>query len=174
MGESALGSFFFLLSIPAALAVPVWVVVVAVKLISVAAPGRRPDWRRDLLRWSAWMAGWGAVILYVLGAGAVGLAVHESSSGADSTPAHECRDDYRVDHLVGQTASYLPLRFDCVLDDGGTYPSSPAYFWINTVVAVLALASIALVVTNGYAAERRAAAQGLSGTAVRSRKPDRP
>lgn len=161
--DSLLGTLFALLCIPALFAVPVWLIVVAFKLVSVALPGRRPDWRSDLLRWSARMTGSGAVILYVLGAGAVALSVHESSSGADSTPAHECRDDYRADHLVGQTASWLPLRFDCVLDDGGTYPSSPAYFWINTLVAVLGLASIALVVANGYAAERRARAKAGEG-----------
>ncbi|ANP50092.1 hypothetical protein J2Z21_001207 [Streptomyces griseochromogenes] len=163
MRESVLGSFFSLLIFPAVLAVPVWVIAVAFKLISVAAPGRRPDWRQDLLRWSVWMTGSGAVILYVLGAGAVGLAVHESSSGADSTPSQECRDDYRADHLVGQTASYVPLRFDCVLDDGGTYPSSPAYAWINALVAALGLATIALVVAKGYGAERRARADAAGG-----------
>ncbi|MEU5535461.1 hypothetical protein [Streptomyces sp. NPDC020362] len=158
MDDSWLGTFFTFLCIPAVFAVPVWLIAVAVKLLSVAAPGRRPDWRSDLLRWSAWMTGSGAVILYLLGAGAVAFAVHDSSSGADSTPSHDCRDDYRADHLVGQTASWLPLRFDCVLDDGGTYPSSPAYFWINTLVTVLGLATIALVVAQGYAAERRARA----------------
>ncbi|GHI02262.1 hypothetical protein Scel_05830 [Streptomyces cellostaticus] len=157
------GTFFALLCIPAVFAVPVWLIAVAVKLVSAALPGRRPDWRSDLLRWSAWMTGSGAVILYVLGAGAVAFAVHESSSGADSTPSQDCRDDHRAGHLVGQTASWLPLRFDCVLDDGGTYPSSPAYTWINTLVAVLGLASIALVVANGYAAERRARAGAGEG-----------
>ncbi|MEU1406449.1 hypothetical protein ABZ471_29505 [Streptomyces sp. NPDC005728] len=163
MDDSLPGTLFALLAIPALLAVPVWLIAAVFKLVSAAVPGRRPDRRSELLRWSAWMTGSGAVILYLLGAGAVGFAVHESSSGADSTPSHDCRDDYRADHLVGQTASWLPLRFDCVLDDGGTYPSSPAYAWVNALVAVLGLASIALIVANGYAAERRARANAGGG-----------
>lgn len=158
MDDSWLRTLFALLCLPAVLAVPVWLIAVAVKLLSAALPGRRPDWRADLLRWAVWMTGSGALILYLLGAGAVAFAAHDASSGADSTPSHDCRDDLRADHLVGQTASYLPLRFDCVLDDGGTYPSSPAYAWINAGVAALGLATVALVVATGYGAERRARA----------------
>ncbi|MFG3014380.1 hypothetical protein ACGFZB_28965 [Streptomyces cinerochromogenes] len=158
--DSPLGFFLTLLSIPVLLAVPVWVIALIVKLLSVALPGRRPDWRLDLVRWSAWMAGWAAVMVYLLGAGAVGLSVHESSSGADSTPADECRDDFPPGVLVGQRASYVPLRFDCVLADGSTHPSSPAYFWLNAAVVGLALATVLLGVTAGALSER------LRGTAA--------
>ncbi|MFF4396198.1 hypothetical protein [Streptomyces sp. NPDC001480] len=145
--DSLLSVFFGLLSIAVWLAVPLWVIAVIVKLVSVVLPGRRPDRRPGLLRWSAWMAGWAAVILYLLGAGAVAFSVHESSSGADSTPALECRDDFPPGVLVGQTASWVPLRFDCVLADGSTHPSSPAYFWINAFVVGLGLAAVVLAVS---------------------------
>ncbi|MEV6759547.1 hypothetical protein AB0N16_02640 [Streptomyces sp. NPDC051105] len=86
-------------------------------------------------------------------AGSVALSVNESSHGADSTPAIECRDDFPGDRLVGQTSSYLPLRFDCVLDDGSTHPSSPGYSWINTLIAVLALAAVLLLVAKRHLGE---------------------
>ncbi|MEU3415547.1 hypothetical protein ABZ760_30575 [Streptomyces sp. NPDC006658] len=152
--DSPLGLLFGLLLYPALLAVPVWGIAVIVKLLSAALPGRRPDWRPDLLRWSARMALLGAVVLYVLGAGGVALSVHESSSGADSTPAHECRDDFPPGVLVGQTASYVPLRFDCVLADGSTRSSSPAYLWLNAGVAGLGLAAVVLKVSASMASGR--------------------
>ncbi|MET8770225.1 hypothetical protein [Streptomyces sp. NPDC004658] len=153
--DSALGILFGFLLFPAVLSVPAWVIAVIVKVLSVALPGRRPDWRFDLVRWSAWMAGWAAVVLYFLGAGAVALSVHESSSGADSTPAHECRDDFPPGVLVGQQASWVPLRFDCVLADGSTRPSSPGYFWVNTGVAGLGLAAVTLGILAQAVGERR-------------------
>ncbi|AKN71956.1 hypothetical protein QR97_21130 [Streptomyces sp. PBH53] len=153
--DSLLGLLFGLLLFPALLAVPAWLIAVIVKLGSVAMPGRRPDWRLDLVRWSAWMAGWAALVLYLLGAGAVAISVHESSSGADSSPAHECRDDFPPGVLVGQSGSFLPLRFDCVLADGSTRPSSPGYFWINILVLALGLAAVALGVLARTWADRR-------------------
>ncbi|MEU0332030.1 hypothetical protein [Streptomyces sp. NPDC006193] len=153
--ESPLGALFALLIPGVLLAVPVWVIAVVVKAVSVALPGRRPDWPQDLLRWGAWMAGSAAVIVYLLGAGTVAFSVHEASSGADSTPAYECRDDVPAGRLVGQTASWVPLRFDCVLDDGSTVPSSPAYFWINTLVVGLVLAAVACGVMSGTVSEGR-------------------
>lgn len=152
--DSPLSAFFGLLSIAVWCTVPVWVIAVIVKIVSVALPGRRPDWRFDLLRWSARMAGSAAVILYLLGAGAVAFSVHGSSSGADSTPALECRDDFPPGVLVGQTASWVPLRFDCVLADGSTRPSSPAYFWLNTCVVGLGLAAVVLAVSAARTADR--------------------
>ncbi|MEU1010102.1 hypothetical protein [Streptomyces sp. NPDC005890] len=154
--DSPLSALLALLSIPVWLAVPVWVIAVIFKLLSVAVPGRRPDWRLDLLRWSAWMAGWAAVMVYLLGAGSVAFSVHDSSSGADSTPAQECRDDFPPGVLVGQRAAYVPLRFDCVLADGSAHPSSPLYFWANTCVVGLALAAVVLGVCAAMAAGRGA------------------
>ncbi|MET8810560.1 hypothetical protein ABZW47_01020 [Streptomyces sp. NPDC004549] len=155
----ALSSIVFaLLLFPAVIGAFVWCVVLLGKILSVALPGRRPDWRHSLLRWGAWMAGAAALILYLLGAGSVAMSVNESSHGADSTPAQECRDDYSMDRLTGQRGSYFPLGFDCVLDDGSTGPSTNAYFWLNTSVAVSALTAFGLVITMGGISEHRARA----------------
>jgi hypothetical protein len=151
---------FVFLALPALLAVPVWVVAVVVKVISVALPGRRADWSRDLVRWCAAMAAAATVGLYVLGLGAVQLSAHESESGASSSPAPSCRDadDSTLQHLVGHRSSYVPLRFDCVLDDGSTYPSSSGYAWLNGLTAAFGVTAGVLVVTAGFVTERRARA----------------
>ncbi|MFE5195975.1 hypothetical protein ACFQ93_19950 [Streptomyces sp. NPDC056601] len=143
---------FVFLALPALLAIPVWIVAVVVKFVSVALPGRRADWSRDLLRWCAAMAAAAAVGLYVLGLGAVQLSAHESESGASSSPAPSCRDadvdDSTLQHLVGHRASYVPLRFDCVLDDGTTYPSSHGYAWLNGLTAAFGATAGVLVGTS--------------------------
>ncbi|MFF1685214.1 MULTISPECIES: hypothetical protein [unclassified Streptomyces] len=154
--------FVFLL-LPALLALPVWIVAVVIKLISVALPGRRADWKMDLLRWGAAMAAAAAVTLYVVGLGAIQWSEHESESGADSSPARACRDadvdDSTLRHLVGHRASYVPLAFDCVLDDGRTYPSSSGYAWLNGLTATFGVGAGVLMVTAGFVTERRARAR---------------
>ncbi|MFF1356156.1 hypothetical protein [Streptomyces sp. NPDC058297] len=157
---------FVILIMPALLALPVWIVVVVIKLISVALPGRRVDWKMDLLRWGAAMAAAAAVVLYVLGLGGVQLSEHQSESGADSSPAPACRDadvdGSTLRHLVGHRASYVPLAFDCVLDDGRTYSSSSGYYaWLNGLTATFGVGAGALVVTAGFVSERRAQLAGV-------------
>ncbi|PJN11749.1 hypothetical protein CG723_12895 [Streptomyces sp. CB01635] len=152
---------FVFLALPALVAIPVWVVAVVVKFVSVALPGRRADWSLDLLRWCAAMAAAAAAGLYVLGLGAVQLSEHESESGASSSPAPSCRDavdDSTLQHLVGHRTSYVPLRFDCVLDDGTTYPSSSGYAWLNGLTAAFGVTAGLLVVTAGLVTEARARA----------------
>ncbi|MGR6970184.1 hypothetical protein ACU639_11305 [Streptomyces cynarae] len=149
-----------LLALPALLASPVWLMAVVLKLLSAALPGRRPDWAMDLLRWCAVMAAVAAVGLYLIGLGAVDVAAHESASGTDSAPSPSCRDippDVRR-HLAGYRPSYLPLGFDCVLDDGTTFSSSALYTWLNGLVAACGLGAAALMVAWGFATERRARA----------------
>ncbi|MFI9586768.1 hypothetical protein ACIHCQ_34185 [Streptomyces sp. NPDC052236] len=152
---------FALLMYPALFAVPVWLIAVAVKLISVALPGRRTDWSVDLLRWCVGMAAAAAVGLCVLGLGMVQFEEHDSQSGADSTPSHSCRDvpPSTMEHLFGQQPSYLPLGFDCVLDDGTTYPSSDIYAWMNALIVGFGVGAVVLAVAGGFVAERRARAQ---------------
>ncbi|MFI5794946.1 hypothetical protein [Streptomyces sp. NPDC051677] len=146
---------------------PLWCIAIVVKLISAALPGRRPDWAVDLLRWSAGMAVAAAVGCYLLGAGAVALSVHESQSGADSSPAPDCRgQDVPRDtvlRLVTHRASYFPPGFDCVLDDGTAYESSGAYDTTNTLVLVFAGAAGALAVSARFAAARRARDEAAAG-----------
>ncbi|MGW0945615.1 hypothetical protein ACWD4O_24130 [Streptomyces sp. NPDC002623] len=142
------------------LAVPVWCIAIVVKLVSVALPGRRPDWAVDLLRWSAKMAAVAAVGCYLLGAGAVAFAEHESRSGADSSPAPACRgEEVPAEirrHLVTHRASYFPPGFDCVLDDGTTYESSGGYDRTNALIVVFAGGAGALAAAAGYTKARRA------------------
>ncbi|WP_372346246.1 hypothetical protein [Streptomyces sp. KL116D] len=151
---------FVLLMYAAILAAPLWAIAVAVKLISVALPGRRPDWGRDLLRWSAAMAAAAGVLVYVIGLGAVQWSASEAESGAGSSPAEPCRDlaPGVLARLAGHEPSYFPLGFDCVLDDGSTVTGSDGYAWLNGLAAGFGLAAVLLVLAVGFLDERRARA----------------
>ncbi|MBO1330075.1 hypothetical protein [Streptomyces sp. VRA16 Mangrove soil] len=152
---------FVLLMYGAFLAVPVWAVAVLVKLASVVLPGRRPDWGRNLLLWSAAMAAAATVIVYVIGLGAVQLAASEAESGAGSAPAEPCRvlaPDV-LDRLATYRPSYLPLGFDCVLDDGTVAAGGGGYGWFNGIAAACAAAGAGLAVGVGFLDERRARAR---------------
>ncbi|WP_264924370.1 hypothetical protein [Streptomyces sp. A012304] len=140
-------------------AVPIWVVAVVIKLVAAVLPGRRPNQGLHLLRWCAGMAAAAAVGLYLIGAGAVQYSEHDSRSGADSWPPHSCRDGVPAEtmrRLVDYRASYLPPEFDCVLDDGSAYASSPGYAWMNALMAGFAVVAAVLAV----AARRTAATDG--------------
>lgn len=152
---------FVLLAFAALFAAPVWGIAVVVKLLSVVLPGRRSDGGVRLLRWGAGMAAAGAVMLLVMALGAVQLSDHESRSGTDSSPAPACRDasPHLVERLVGHRASYLPPAFDCVLEDGTTYPSSESYVWLNGLAATGAAASVLLAMGARYTTKRQAARQ---------------
>ncbi|MER6621542.1 hypothetical protein [Streptomyces sp. NPDC000931] len=152
---------FVLLAFAALLAAPVWVVAVVVKLLSAVLPGRRSDWGVRLLHWGAGMAAAAAVMLLVMVLGAVQLSDHESRSGTNSSPAPACRDaaPHLVEHLVGHRASYLPPAFDCVLEDGTTYPSSESYVWLNGLVVTCAAVSALLVAGGRYTTARQTARQ---------------
>jgi hypothetical protein len=147
---------FVLLALAALLAAPVWAIAVVVKLLSVVLRGRRPDRRVGLLRWGAGMAAAAGIILLAMALGAVEMSDHESRSGTDSSPAPACRDaaPHLVEHLVGHRASYLPPSFDCVLDDGTTYPSSGGYVWFNGLVVMCAAVSGLLAVGARYRTAR--------------------
>ncbi|MET8413552.1 hypothetical protein ABZV34_36865 [Streptomyces sp. NPDC005195] len=152
---------FMLPAIAAVIATPLWVIAVVVKLLSVALPGRRTDWGVRLLRWSAGMTALAAVMLLAMALGAVELSDNESRSGADSSPAPACRDaaPHRVERLAGHRASYFPPAFDCVLDDGTTYPGSEGYVWLDSLVITCAAASVLLAVGARYSTGRQAARQ---------------
>ncbi|GAA2332331.1 hypothetical protein OKJ48_29895 [Streptomyces kunmingensis] len=136
----------------ALLAVPVWVVAVVVKLVSVVLPGRRPHWGRDLLRWSAAMSAAAAVIVYVIGLGKVQWDAHEAQSGAGSSPAAPCRSlpPGTLDQLAGHEPSYLPLGFDCVLDSGQIVAGSGGYNLLNVLAVACALTAMVLVIATGF------------------------
>ncbi|MEV0254047.1 hypothetical protein AB0H82_07195 [Streptomyces sp. NPDC050732] len=142
----------------ALLAAPLWAIAVAVKVVSVALPGRRPDWGRDLLCWSAGMAAAAAVITYTIGLGSVQWEASEAESGASSSPAVPCRSlpPGTLDRLAGHEPSYVPLGFDCLLDDGSVVAGSGPYTLLNAVAAAFALAAVLALITVGFVDEHRA------------------
>ncbi|MEU1364660.1 hypothetical protein ABZ454_00765 [Streptomyces sp. NPDC005803] len=156
---------FVLLMYGAMLAVPVWVIAVAVKLISVAVPGRRPDWARDLLRWSAGMAAVAAVLVYAIGLGSVQWDASEAESGAGSSPAAPCRSlpPGTLDRLAGHEPSYFPLGFDCLLDGGRAVEGSGPYGLLNALAAAFALAAVLSLLAVGFLDEFRARRQAKAG-----------
>lgn len=151
-------SLFVLLMYGAGLAVPIWAVAVLVKLLSVALPGRRPDWLGDLLRWSAGMAAVAAVIVYTIGLGRVQWYASEAESGANSSPAEPCRSlpPGTLERLAGHEPSYFPLGFDCLLDGGRVVEASGPYSLLNTLTVAFGLAAVLLLVAVGYLGEYRA------------------
>ncbi|MER6115880.1 hypothetical protein [Streptomyces sp. NPDC001743] len=151
---------FVLLMYAALLAVPFWAIAVAVKLISVALPGRRPHWARDLVRWSAGMAAVAAVIVYAIGLGLVQWDAHEAESGAGSSPAAPCRSlpPGTLDRLTGHEPSYFPLGFDCLLGGGGVVEGSGPYGLLNALAAAFALTAVLSLLALGFADEYRARA----------------
>ena len=155
-----------LLALPALLASPVWFIAVAVKVLSAVLPGRRTGAAMDLLRWCAVMAAVAAAGLYFIGLGAVDFAAHESESGTDSAPSPSCRDVAPGirEHLTGYRPSYLPLGFDCVLDDGTTYAGSGIYAWMNSLIVAFGLGAVVLLVAWGYVSERRTRAQASASS----------
>ncbi|MET7369464.1 hypothetical protein ABZS61_27105 [Streptomyces sp. NPDC005566] len=153
---------FSMLVFPAILAGPVWLIAVLVKLISVCLPGRRADWSVDLLRWCAGMSVAAVVGLCAWGVGTVQLLTHESESGANSSPSPACREALptAVENISGYRPSYVPLGFDCVLNDGTTYPSSSGYAWANALIVGFGVSAVVLVVAAGHARARRAPGAG--------------
>ncbi|OQD53517.1 hypothetical protein BM536_028935 [Streptomyces phaeoluteigriseus] len=149
----------------AVLAIPLWAIAVVVKLISVAVPGRRPDWARDLLRWSAGMAAIAAVMVYAIGLGSVQWDASEAESGAGSAPADPCRSlpPGTLDRLAGHEPSYFPLGFDCLLDGGRVVAADGPYTSLNALAAAFAFAAVLLLLAVGFLDEYRARAETKAG-----------
>ncbi|MGW2894451.1 hypothetical protein ACWDAO_07355 [Streptomyces sp. NPDC001212] len=128
----------------------------------MALPGRPLPWPVHLMRRAAPAAGLAAAAVYSLGFFDIAVSEHEFGDGADSVPAPACRDGFGSEvrrHLTHHQSSYLPLRFDCFLDDGTFYPSNPDYGWMNWASLSLALSGVLLAVGARCAADfRRAAA----------------
>ncbi|WP_055592421.1 hypothetical protein [Streptomyces hirsutus] len=133
--------------------------IAVVGVVAMAFPGRPEPWAVRLLRRAAGAAAWAAVAVYSLGLSGVLLSEHAFNNGADSIPAPACRDGFDAETRQGLShhrSSYLPLRFDCVRDDGTVYSSEPGYVWMNWATASLALAAVLLATGAGYATELRA------------------
>lgn len=135
-----------------AAACAVGALVAAVSLVAMALPGRPEAWPVHLMRRAAVLAACAAASVYSLGFFAVLTSEHEEGNGANSTPAPACRDGFGADeiqNLSHHQSSYLPLRFGCVRDNGTTYPSEPAYAWMNLATVSFALTAVPLVAGAG-------------------------
>lgn len=145
------------LGISAACAIGALIALLGV--IAMAFPGRPEPWPVHLMHRAAALAAFTAAAIYILGLSAVLWSEHATNNGADSSPAPACRDGFAADtvrHLSHHRASYLPLRFDCVRDDGTSYPSDPDYVWMNWATLLLLLSCALLIVGAGYVSEFRA------------------
>ncbi|GAB2899521.1 hypothetical protein [Streptomyces mayteni] len=126
--------------------------VAAVGVVALAFPGRPQPWPRYLARRATWLTAHAAVSVYSLGFGHVSLSESEFGNGADSIPAPACRDGFEPavrEGLSHHESSYLPLRFDCVREDGTSYPSEPALAGMNWATLILGSISVPLAVVAG-------------------------
>ncbi|MFE7899979.1 hypothetical protein ACFU3E_21115 [Streptomyces sp. NPDC057424] len=127
--------------------------------VAMALPGRPEPWPAHLMRRAAATAAWAAAAVYSLGFSAVLMSEQAFGDGANSVPAPACRDGFdpaTIEGLSHHRSSYLPLRFDCVRDDGSVYSSDSGYGWMNGASASLALSAALLAIGAGYATELRA------------------
>ncbi|MET9152210.1 hypothetical protein ABZX82_13220 [Streptomyces griseoflavus] len=131
----------------------------AAGVVAVALPGRPEPWAVHLLRRAAATAALAAAAVYSSGFFGVVASEQAFGDGADSIPAPACRDgfdDETTQGLSHHRSSYLPLRFDCVRDDGSVYSSDPDYVWMNRASASLAPAAVLLAVGAAHAPTSRA------------------
>ncbi|MFI2720507.1 hypothetical protein ACH5AI_29910 [Streptomyces collinus] len=113
-------------------------------VVAMALPGRPEPWPVHLLRRAAATAAWAAAAVYSLGFFSVLVSESDVNDGANSVPAPACRDGFdpaTTQGLSHHRPSYLPLRFDCVREDGSVYSSDAAYGWMNGASASLALSA---------------------------------
>lgn len=128
-------------------------------VVAMALPGRPEPWPVHLLRRAAATAAWAAAAVYSLGFFSVLVSESDVNDGANSVPAPACRDGFApatIQGLSHHRSSYLPLRFDCVREDGSVYSSDAAYGWMNGASASLALSAALFAIGAGYATELRA------------------
>lgn len=128
-------------------------------VVAMAFPGRPEPWPVHLMRRAAGLAAFAAAAVYSLGLSGVLGSELQFNNGASSVPAPACRDGfepYTIRGLTHHRSSYLPLRFDCVRDDGTSYPSDPNYVWMNWATLALLVSCALLVIGAGYVSEFRA------------------
>ncbi|MEU1314256.1 hypothetical protein [Streptomyces tibetensis] len=144
---------------PVSVACAVGALVAGLGVVAMALPGRPEPWPAHVMRRAGATAAWAAAAVYSLGFFGVLVSEHAVGDGADSVPAPACRDGFDEttrEGLSHHRSSYLPLRFDCVREDGSVYSSDPDYGWMNGTSAALALSAALLFIGVGYATELRA------------------
>ncbi|MFJ8714260.1 hypothetical protein ACIRD9_13915 [Streptomyces violaceus] len=133
--------------------------IAAAGVVAMAFPGRPEPWLPLLLRRAATTAAWAAASVYSLGFFAVLQSEWEFGEGASSVPARACLDGFAphtIEGLSHHRSSYLPLRFDCVREDGTVYAADSSYVWMNWASVSFALSAAGLAIGAGYATELRA------------------
>jgi hypothetical protein len=147
------------------MACAVGALVAGAGVVAMALPGRPEQWPVHLLRRAAATAAWAAAAVYSLGLFSVLVSESDVNDGANSVPAPACRDGFdpaTIQGLSHHRSSYLPLRFDCVREDGSVYSSDAAYGWMNGASASLALSAALFAIGAGYATELRARKAALT------------
>jgi hypothetical protein len=95
---------------------------------------------------------WGLLIV-------AGTVLEAEDGGTSSSPLLPCREPVRWERaleVVDYTVDYVPLRFVCVMQDGGEYAAESVPGYVNPVVAAFALASAASASAAAFEGERRA------------------
>jgi hypothetical protein len=126
---------------------------------NVARHGIRQLSTRVVLRSLAAFAAAAAGAAYLLGAlYIVGAVLEAAEGGTDSAPIRPCRTPGWQDRdasIVGYGVDYLPIRFVCKTNDGGSYAIGPGY--INPAMLGLSLTAVVLAVSATLAPEHRVA-----------------
>lgn len=138
----------------ALLAGPITAAILAVRGFG-AVRKNRGNPRRGWLRMAALLAGSGAVSVYVWGMLHVTWAVMEAEDGGTgSSPLIPCREAGVpiIDHVRGYDVDFIPLRFQCQLDDGTAYTTSDVAAYVTPAAALLGLTA---VICGGLAADSR-------------------
>ncbi|MFI8187808.1 hypothetical protein ACIF8T_03215 [Streptomyces sp. NPDC085946] len=132
-------------------------------VVAMALPGRPLPWPEHLMRRAAWLAFCAAASVYLLGFFGVLASEAAFGDGAGSVPAPACQEGFAPETVRGLShhrSSYLPLRFDCVREDGSSYPSDPDYSWMNQAAFLLALSGALLALAAAYTQEWRVRGAG--------------
>lgn len=111
------------------------------------------------VRWkaAALLAGAAAIGIYLWGMLQVFSDVmYAEDGGADSSPLLPCRSAgmAKAIHVVDYGIDFVPLRFECRLNGGGSYATSSVPAYITPAAAVLGLAGVGLRVRYAVVADR--------------------
>jgi hypothetical protein len=124
-----------------------------------------------LLRGLACVAGGAALVLYVWGMLHVALAILDAEDGGtDSAPIRPCRTAGWVERersdggIVDYTVDYIPLRFVCETQGGGSYAPDRVPGYLNPAVLGIGLTAVGLAVAAALESEYRARAEHKKGS----------
>ncbi|ACY98091.1 MULTISPECIES: hypothetical protein [Thermomonospora] len=124
--------------------------------------------RAELLRAGAILALGVAVGVYTWGMGHVLLAVmNAEDGGTGSSPLLPCRGEAApemVSQVVDYRVGWVPLRFQCLPADGGSYTTSAVPWYVNPVAWTFGVAGVAGLVAPAVSARRSSRPAGKAGT----------